>query len=116
MAPELAWVRWKEGSEKTVAVCKIANRTARDVDFFGFAPRRPVVVLWHQDERGWHARAGPREDECTPLYTLAAGSELLVEVPLVRAPVPQKISMSFVEFLGDRWVRSEVETRPFPGR
>lgn len=116
MAPELAWVRWKEGSDKQVAVCRIANRTGRDYDFFGFAPRRPLVVLWHQDEAGWHPSVRAVGDDCTPLYTLWDGSEILVEVAVERRPARHKISMSFVEFLGDRWVRSEVETRPFPRR
>jgi hypothetical protein len=108
-------VRWKEGSHKEVAVCRIANRTDRDYDFFGFAPRRPVFVLWHQNESGWRA-AGPAGDHCTPLYTLTAGSELLVEVRVDPGPGRRKISMSFVEFQEGRWVRSVVETRPFPGR
>jgi len=115
VAPEVEWVRWKEGSDKEVAVCRIANRTDHDYDFFGFAPRRPVFVLWHLDESGWQS-AGQAGDRCTPLYTLAAGSELLVEVRVDRGRGRRKISMSFMEFQGDRWVRSVVETRPFPGR
>ena len=115
VAPEVAWVRWKEGSHKEVAVCRIANRTDRDYDFFGFAPRRPVFVLWHQDEGGWRS-AGRAGDHCTPLYTLAAGAELWIEVPLDALPGRRKVSMSFVEFQGGRWVQSVVETRPFPRR